>query len=254
MLVKRQHSLGSPPSWSLRIAALRNKLGYTQAAFAERLNYSAMAVSRWERGSHEPTASTYIRMGNLAGPPDCWFFWQKSGLAITDVVRSMPPAAELHRPQPLTVVAAGIHKRRRLPPTDLVALPVLSLPALPDSGARNTSFENALVVSMLAAPKTWCPNPEQTRCLQIKGTSMSPLIRDGDVVAIDTSETDVTGLRDKIIVVSHVERGFVIATLRRFHNVDVLEPASKEFESFPLERDRSWRILGKVLWWLARAP
>lgn len=31
-----------------RIASLRSKLGYSQAAFAEKLNISPQAVSKWE--------------------------------------------------------------------------------------------------------------------------------------------------------------------------------------------------------------
>ena len=97
-------------------------------------------------------------------------------------------------------------------------------------------------------------NPGQSRCLQVKGTSMSPLIRDGDIIAIDASQTDMGRLKDKIVVVSHADRGLIIATLRRFRGVYVLEPESREFDSFPLEKGRSWHILGKVLWWLGKAP
>jgi len=37
-----------------RIAALRNKLGYSQAAFAEKLNVTPQAVSKWETGATLP--------------------------------------------------------------------------------------------------------------------------------------------------------------------------------------------------------
>ena len=46
-----------------------------------------MAVSRWERGVNEPPADCYIRLGILAGNPDCWFFWQRAGLHKSDVKR-----------------------------------------------------------------------------------------------------------------------------------------------------------------------
>jgi len=62
--------------WSidyLRIAPYR--LGLSQTAFGQRLYSSAMAVSRWEHaGTQEPTAESYIGLGNLAGDPLCWFF------------------------------------------------------------------------------------------------------------------------------------------------------------------------------------
>jgi len=34
--------------------------------------YSAMAISRWERGEQEPSDRGYIELGNLAGDPGCW--------------------------------------------------------------------------------------------------------------------------------------------------------------------------------------
>ena len=67
------------PEWSRRILALRESLNLTQAAFASRLHYSAMALSRWERGTHEPPAQCYIQLGNLAGDPGCWWFWGRAG-------------------------------------------------------------------------------------------------------------------------------------------------------------------------------
>ena len=254
MLTKRQHSFGALPLWSLKIAALRLKLGYTQAALGENLHYSAMAVSRWERGSHEPTSSCWIQLGNIAGPPDCWFFWQKAGLAVSDVVRHLPLADATHKPQPIVVVAAGAGKRHlaKADPS-LIALPVLAL-ASDTPASTGLTLEDAVVVSMLAAPKQWCPNPEHTRCLQVKGSSMSPMIREGDIVAVDTSQTSIVKLKDAIIVVSHTERGLIVATLRRFGTSDVLEPSSRDYDSYTLEKNRSWRVLGKVLWWLGKAP
>ena len=54
----------SPPAeWVRKILQLRKRLGLNQSEFAARLNYSAMALSRWESGSHEPTAEAYVRMG-----------------------------------------------------------------------------------------------------------------------------------------------------------------------------------------------
>jgi len=48
--------------------------GLSQTAFGQRLYSSAMAVSRWERGTQEPTAESYIGLGNLAGDLFAGFF------------------------------------------------------------------------------------------------------------------------------------------------------------------------------------
>ena len=75
--------------WTGKIEALRQKLGMSQAALARALGVSPMAVSRWERGINEPTASMNIQLGKLAGNPDCWYFWSRAGLTREDVERAL---------------------------------------------------------------------------------------------------------------------------------------------------------------------
>jgi putative membrane protein len=49
-----------------------------------------MAVSRWERGAQEPTARSYIELGNLAREPQCWYFWARAGLRHEDLMQVVP--------------------------------------------------------------------------------------------------------------------------------------------------------------------
>jgi DNA-binding transcriptional regulator YiaG len=73
--------------WATRVEKLRERLHLTQMELARLLSVSAMAISRWERGINEPPAEAYIRLGKLAGNPDCWFFWERAGLSKSDVKR-----------------------------------------------------------------------------------------------------------------------------------------------------------------------
>ena len=41
------------PEWSRPIQELRRKLGLNQVELGLRLHYSAMAISRWERGEQD---------------------------------------------------------------------------------------------------------------------------------------------------------------------------------------------------------
>ena len=77
------------PEWAHRIEKLRNRLGLSQTELARKLNVSAMAISRWERGVNEPSASCYIHLGKLAGANECWYFWERAGLAKADVRRML---------------------------------------------------------------------------------------------------------------------------------------------------------------------
>lgn len=49
------------------IAAYRKQNGYTQAALAEKLNYSGKAVSKWERGESLPDLLTLVQLSELFG-------------------------------------------------------------------------------------------------------------------------------------------------------------------------------------------
>ena len=49
------------------IAAHRKRAGLTQAALAEKMNYSDKAVSKWERGESIPDVLTLMHLGELFG-------------------------------------------------------------------------------------------------------------------------------------------------------------------------------------------
>src|ERR1700677_5378848 len=68
------------PEWSNRIRRLLVDLKLTQAGLAERLGISPPTVSRWIQGRHEPTAESYIALGNLARRPDGLYFWERAGM------------------------------------------------------------------------------------------------------------------------------------------------------------------------------
>ena len=62
-----------------RIKALRGSL--TQAGFAELLHVAQPMVSAWEAGRELPSsADLWIKFGELAGYPDCYWFWERAGL------------------------------------------------------------------------------------------------------------------------------------------------------------------------------
>src|SRR5260370_28477523 len=82
------------PEWARRIRELRQGLGLNQPELGLRVHYSAMAISRWERGEQEPPDRAYIELGNLAGNPKCWYFWGCAGLNSETLLRVMPETRE----------------------------------------------------------------------------------------------------------------------------------------------------------------
>jgi transcriptional regulator with XRE-family HTH domain len=102
------------PEWSQNILAFRKALKLTQGELGKRLNTSAMAVSRWERGDAEPPADAYIRLGNIADDPLCWFFWGRAGLSTADVMRVLPTARAVNRRVASSNLARGANSFNQL--------------------------------------------------------------------------------------------------------------------------------------------
>src|SRR5438105_7723591 len=153
---------------------------------------SAMSVSRWERGQVEPSGGAYIRLGNLADDPLCWFFWGRVGLTMSDVTRVLRKTnrrLSQNRITTLQVVHAGAGKRL-CGKEAFVAIPLLPVRAGAPGveGDKVADLDQLKPEAMLAASADWCPNPASTISLRVKGNSMSPLILDGYIIAVDTSD------------------------------------------------------------------
>jgi len=248
------------PEWAEQIEKLRRRLNLSQSRLGQQLQYSAMAISRWERGLQEPPADSYIKLGDLAGNPDCWYFWERAGLKSSDVIRALPIDKRLFPksafPDFDIVVAGSGGKKRSKVKTQLVAIPLLSVHAgtLGEEGDNTLDLDKAPVEDMIAAPASWCPNPASTSCLRVKGMSMSPLIHDGDILAVDYSSSNHAELDGKIVVAWNKDKGLCVSRFRRYRGVEVLEAENRDYESVTLNSDRGWRIIGKILWWTRLAP
>ena len=239
--------------WSRKILAFRQTLKLTQGELGKRLKTSAMAVSRWERGDAEPPADAYIRLGNIADDPLCWFFWGRAGLSTADIMRVLPTASRRLRQGRIAsvqVVHAG--QTSPLKRASFVAIPVLPVhAATPGENAEEVADLDQLRPEALwAAPVEWCPNPARTISLRVKGNSMSPLILDGYIIAVDTSDVSRDRLLGQIVVAwSSEKKCLLVSRLIRFDHTDVLVSDQREHQSISLANGSSWRIVGRVLWW-----
>lgn len=248
------------PKWAAAILELRRSLRLDQAAFGERLRCSAMTVSRWERGVQEPPSHAYIELGNLSGDPVCWFFWGRAGLRNEDLMRVVPQLrqrlSKTAMPDFEIVTAGSGGKKRSHSKVQLVAIPLLKVVAAShgDKGDDISVLHEAPFESMVAAPKDWCPNPAATSCLRVKGNSMMPLIQNGYVVAVDSSQNERAKLNGKIVIAWHRDTGLTVSRLQRYGHTDILQPENREYETITLDSKHQWKILAKVLWWIGKAP
>lgn len=247
------------PDWSREVVSLRKSLELSQDDFGKRLNVSAMAVSRWERGETEPTEGAYIRLGNLANDPVSWYFWGRAGLSTADIMRVLPAAQRRFsrdRMATLQVVNAGASKDIPLKPEAFVAIPVLPANAA-TPGERTEKvqdLEQLKPESIWAAPASWCPNPLRTISLRVKGNSMSPLILDGYLIAVDTSEISRDELLGKIVVAWNKKtKQLIVSRFVRFDHTEALISDQRENRSVLLATESEWNLVGKVIWWAGKS-
>ena len=248
----------SAPKWASKIEAFRRSLQFSQQEFGRRLGTTAMSISRWERGEAEPPADAYIRMGNISGDPMCWYFWDKAGLSLADVERVLP-SVHRRRTQPGSmrpqIVHAGVKTHGGNSHSDFVTVPLLSISAATpgERGDKEVDIALSAPETLLAAPAAWCPHPDATFCLRVKGNSMSPLILDGYIVAVDTDVIQRDKLAGEIVVARHIEQGLLVSRLIRFDHMDVLVSDHREFASVSIAKESEWKLVGKVLWWTSLA-
>jgi phage repressor protein C with HTH and peptisase S24 domain len=242
------------PGWATRIERFRAGLNMSQSHFGEELQYSAMAVSRWERGIQEPPADAYIKLGKLATGPDRWFFWERAGLRKTDVQSESRLKGAFSNVE--VVIAGSGAKKGIAQKTQLVAIPLLQVHvgSHGEEGDHISDLSQCLREEVIAAPLAWCPNPESTSCLRVKGKSMIPLIYEGDILAVDSSQTKHSDLNNKIVVASHKKKGLSVSRFRHIDGVELLESDNRDYQSVTFTTDRNWQIVGRVLWLIRQTP
>lgn len=259
--MRKREKQSALPEWATRISELRESLKISQGELARRMECSAMTVSRWERGLLAPSAEYYVQLGNLAEPPESWFFWERAGLRADKITRAMPGRSwgtPGHSTSELEHAAAGAApaQGRSARKGNMLPLPVLKATAgtLGEQGARRMSLGTIPATNVIGTPPDWCPNPQYTSLLRVRGHSMEPLIRDNDLVAVDSFQTERGELDGKIVVATHDEKGLCVSRLRRYDNFDILEAENRKYSGILLKKGSGWRIVGKVLWWISAAP
>jgi len=243
--------------WSDRLRHLLNELKLTQAGLAERLGVSPATVSRWLAGKNEPTAETYIAVGNLAGRPDGNYFWERAGIDTSEL-----PDAGMK--QTLSSVQVSLENftlittkklSQHLPGKEsAVAVPLMNVTAFGDRvpPQENVRLSQATVEAVLIAPLSWCPNPENMISIHISGDSMSPTISSGSILFVDTAATDRNQLNEKLVVVAHRDLGFKVARFQRLAGSDLLVSANPKYLPLDVSNANKWKIFGEVLWWVSK--
>jgi transcriptional regulator with XRE-family HTH domain len=244
--------------WPARIAQLLRKHRLTQAALAERLGVSSATVSRWMKGTHEPTGEAYVSLGNLAGSPEDAYFWERAGINTGSFPgissRILASSVKVKLTDLKFVFGHKLSRKIVANRANAVAIPLLNVTAYGDEvpPERRVHLSEATIEEVLTAPLEWCPHPSSMICMHVAGDSMLPLIAPKAVVAIDTHAVDRGTLLGKIVLASHRDIGFKIARLQRLPSADILVSVNHKYLPVDITADSKWKIVGQVLWWVSK--
>jgi transcriptional regulator with XRE-family HTH domain len=243
--------------WPERIRRLLSNLQLTQAGLAERLGISPATVSRWVQGRHEPTAESYVALGNLAGRPDGAYFWERAGMDTA----GLPDASFLRAISSLRVslrdfkiVSTRKLSRQLAGKGNAVAIPLLQITAYGDDipPQENVSLSQVEVEDVLLAPLSWCPHPENMVAMHLCGDSMAPTIAPESIIFVDTAATDRARLHQRLAVVAHRDLGFKLARFQRLSGADLLVSDNRKYSPVDVSNASKWKIFGEVLWWVSK--
>jgi transcriptional regulator with XRE-family HTH domain len=245
------------PEWSNRIRQLLVDLKLTQAGLAERLGISPPTVSRWIQGRHEPTAESYIALGNLARRPDGAYFWERAGMdtsGLQDASFLRAISSLRVSLQDFQLVASRKVSRHLGGKGHAVAIPLLNVIAFGDRipPKEHVSLSQVEVEDILLAPLAWCPHPENMISMHLEGDSMYPVIPPDSIIFVDTASTARDKLNQKLTVVAHRDLGFKVARFQRVSGSDLLVSANHKYVPVDVSNASKWKIFGEVLWWVSR--
>jgi len=246
------------PEWSVQIRRLIGARNLSQADLATLVGVSPSTVTRWVRGSHEPTPSSYMAMASLAGPRDAIFFWERAGLDPSNFpeadLRVTLSSLRVHLKDLKIVRTRKINKEVVARDSTAVLLPLLNIVAFGDQcpPGPHVTLAQAETIDVLMAPLDWCPHPENMLCMQVAGDSMAPVIPSGAILCVDTAVTDRNQLDQKIAVFSHRDHGFKVARLRRLASADILISSNENCMPVDVSDPSKWKAVGEVVWWVSR--
>jgi SOS-response transcriptional repressor LexA len=240
----------SLPGWSVQIRKLMDGQRLERKAFGTKLNVTQQSVSNWLTGKKEPKPEMYYRMASIWPTADEVPFLLKRAADISGSfqVPGFEPMIGKRKP------TAGTRRVKfgKLS-SEAVEIPLLKDPAATGTPRQVNEEE---IEDFLPLPGSLCPHPEEIVCIKVQGDSMSPLLEEGYIVAVDTAQTDRARLHGQMVAARDPEGGVTIKWLRVVGKQEILIPqhTSKRHQPIILSRndeeESGWAIVGRVLWWI----
>ncbi len=183
-----------PPAIEIggRIYEARVRKRLSLAALGRCVGKSRTTVERWEFGVNRPPQDRYESLASALDVSIDWLIWGRGPGPTRN-----PHAAKLESSPvlPAMYVEDRAEFEARENPHDFQLIPYLRDPAAAGSG-RVMAEDCA---GYVAIDRAVAPRPEVLRCVRILGNSMSPILPEGSIVAVDTSRRNPSELNGRIV-------------------------------------------------------
>ena len=247
----------SVPRWAARITAARQKLGFNQTEFAKKLNVTQSNVSKWEKGTNRPVPDAFVRIAGLTDGLDKFYFLEEAGIPksyfIDEAVQAVPSKVAEAMDRVVTEAMTGIAENASIPRIDMVFIPLLA-DAVAAGNPRTINERD--IEQVIPMPTSWLPSRSKLYAVRVDGDSMDPVLKDGDIVVIDTSKQNAKKLVDHMVA-ARVGEGVTIKYLRSdgVHLMLVPQHTSVRHPIKILTADQEdWNIVGEVVKCISDPP
>jgi phage repressor protein C with HTH and peptisase S24 domain/DNA-binding XRE family transcriptional regulator len=246
--------------WASKIKELRKLLNLSQVQLSRRLGVTKKSVAEWEQSRQPPSPERCLQFARMTppGPLRRWFTrnaLERIGADAPLVLEALlagPGRGSTQTPLPaeeLRVISRADWTERLRAVKGLD--PYVSVPLLKDAAAAGAprAVSDVDLEGYVLIPSAWCPDPAHVTCVRARGDSMSPIVHDGAIVAVDHSQRDSNLLHQKMVAARH-QGGVVIKWLERHPDGALhLVSENKKHSTLKLRQAAQNPVLGIVSWW-----
>jgi phage repressor protein C with HTH and peptisase S24 domain len=200
-----------------RLKKIRTSLGLTQTEFAERVGKKMRTIQDYEAGMSKIDATLAKLLVYEFGVNLDWLKTGVGGMFIHDDIK----AGEVSVPIYDVYVSAGY-----------------------GAWMNGEAIIGYYKVTEDMIRREWKANPKYTIMAHVKGDSMQPLLKNGDIVVIDKSKTEIR----KGLYVCRAENELFVKNVTFLKDTVVLTSENTAYEPIIVKYE-SFELIGQVVWY-----
>ena len=221
-----------------RIHILRRRLKLSQQELAEKLGFGkrATTISDWERGKVYPRLSVLQKLIELFNVNPTWLLTGQGEMFLSEQQSKAEEEKQALQDSEESVRKFLAEHPQTIP---LRPIPVINLQV--PAGFPEMPLQEEQIIDYLYLPLN--DIPRRAIAVQVKGESMSPTIRDGDIVVFEPVPVNIYS--GDIVIVRN-EWGELM--LKRYREKDGEVFLTSDNPEYPtVKPNENFRVVGKVL-------